>query len=104
MSKKSNGLGKFVLGGALGAGLALLFAPKKGEELRKDLKKQLDKLIDKAKDIDVEEVTKEFNKKVEDLYCLAKEKGTPVLEGIAKDVKKSTASVIREVLKKLESE
>ena len=134
MSKKSNGLGKFVLGGAWGAGLALLFAPKKGEELRKDLKKQLDKLIDKAKDIDVEEVTKEFNKKVEelkeelkdldkekvlkiaqekseqlknkaeDLYCLAKEKGTPVLEGIAKDVKKSTASVIREVLKKLESE
>ena len=32
MSKK--GTGKFIVGGVLGAGLALLFAPKKGEELR----------------------------------------------------------------------
>lgn len=133
MKKKSN-VGKFVLGAGIGAGLALLFAPKKGSELREDLKKKLDELINKAKEIDVEEVSEEFKKKVqelkketedldkekvlkiakkkanelqdkaEDLFLMAKEKGTPVLEGIAKDVKKSTANVIREVLKKLEDE
>ena len=36
MSKK--GTGKLILGAGLGAGLALLFAPKKGSELREDLK------------------------------------------------------------------
>jgi len=133
MSKKS-GAGKFVLGASIGAGLALLFAPKKGSELREDLKKKLDELIKKAKEVDLEEVTEEFTKKVEELkeevkeldkekvleiakeksellknkaeelLALAKEKGTPVLEAMAKDVKKSTASVIKEVLKKLETE
>lgn len=131
---KNKGLGKFVLGAGLGAGIALLFSTKKGEELRKDLKEKLDTMLDKAKELDVKEVTEEFNLKVEkikrelkdldkekaldiakekaeelkikaeELYALAKEKGTPVLENIAKDVKKSTSSVIREVLKKLETE
>ena len=94
----------------------------------------LDDLVNKAKDIDVEEVSSEFSKKVEtlkdeikdldkekvlsiakeksedlkdkaeELLELAKEKGTPVLESVAKDVKKSTANVVREVLKKLETE
>ena len=42
MSKeKKNGLGKFLAGAAIGAGLGLLFAPKKGSELRKDLKNKL---------------------------------------------------------------
>lgn len=132
--KKKSSFGKFLAGASLGAGLALLFAPKKGSELRADLKKKLDELISKAKEIDVEEVSEEFKEKVlelkketeeldkekvleiakekgeklkekaEELFNLAKEKGTPVLEGIAKDVKKSTANVIREVLKKLEDE
>ena len=133
MSKKG-GVGKFVLGAGLGAGLALLFAPKKGSELREDLKNKLDELLKEAKEVDLEDVTDEFTKKVEelkrelkdldkekvlkiakekgevlkdkaeDLLELAKEKGTPVLESIARDVKKSTASVIKEVLKKLETE
>ena len=126
MSKKG-GVGKFVLGAGLGAGLALLFAPKKGSELREDLKNKLDELLKKAKEVDLEDVTDEFTKKVEELKRelkdldkekvlkiakekgevlieLAKEKGTPVLESIARDVKKSTASVIKEVLKKLETE
>ena len=41
MSKK-RGLGKFVLGASLGATISLLFAPKKGAELRKDIKCKLD--------------------------------------------------------------
>ena len=36
MSKK--GFGKFLAGASLGAGLALLFAPKKGSETRQELK------------------------------------------------------------------
>lgn len=132
MSKK--GAGKFLVGAGLGAGLALLFTTKRGNELREDLKKKLDDLIAKAKEIDLDEVSEDFSKKVkelekeikdldkekvlkiakeksellkektEDLLVLAKEKGTPVLQGVAKDVKKSTAAVIREVLKKLEAE
>lgn len=132
--KKKNNIGKFLAGASLGAGLALLFAPKNGSELRSDLKKKLDELINKAKEIDTEEVSNEFKKKVaelkketeeldkekvleiakekgeklkekaEDLFELAKEKGTPVLVGISRDVKKSTANVIKEVLKKLESD
>jgi len=133
MSKK-NSTGKFILGASLGAGLALLFAPKKGSELREDLKKKLDELLNKAKDVDLEEVSVEFSEKIEELkkelkdldkekvlkiakekgeelktkseelLTLAKEKGTPVLEAMAKDIKRTTASVIKEVVKKLETE
>ena len=55
MSKeKKSGIGKFIAGAAVGAGLGILFAPKKGSETRKDLKNKLDELIGKAKEIDVE--------------------------------------------------
>ena len=47
MSKK--GLGKIALGATVGAGLALLFAPKKGADLRGDIKKKIDAII---KDVD----------------------------------------------------
>lgn len=134
MMSKKKGVGKFILGAGIGAGLALLFAPKKGSELREDLKNKLDDLLKKAKDVDLEDISDEFTKKInalkeelkeldkekvlkiakekgeklkdkaEELLALAKEKGTPVLESMAKDVKKSTASVIREILNKLESE
>ncbi len=132
MSKK-NGLGKLVAGIGIGAGLGMLFAPKKGSELREDLKKKINELTDKVKEIDVEEVKKEFNTKVDEikndledldkekalklakekgallktktdeLVELAKEKGTPVLEGIAEDLRQKAIEVTKDVLKKLES-
>ena len=132
MSKK--GTGKLILGAGIGAGLALLFAPKKGEELRKDLKNRVDGLLGKVKELDAEDVketlekkieeikkeieeldgekvkkiatkkAKELQKKTEELVKYAKEKGTPVLEKAANGVKKQAANVCREVLARLEEE
>lgn len=132
MSKK-RGLGKLLAGVGIGAGLGLLFAPKKGSETREDLKKKICELTEKVKEIDLEEVKKEFNekmddikndledldkekalklakekgellkKKVDELVVLAKKKGTPVLEGMAEDVREKAIGVTKEVLKKLES-
>ena len=134
MSKKKFGLGKFLAGVGIGAGLGMLFAPKSGTELRKDLKKKLEELIEEAKKIDINEVKDEFFDKVEeikkeiedldkekvkkiakekaeqlkekttDLVELAKAKGTPVLEGVANDVRMKAIEVTKEVLKKLEKE
>ena len=134
MSKKGKGLGKFIIGASVGAALGMLFAPKKGSELRADLKNKMDELIDKAKNIDVDEVKDYVNKKVteirveladldkekalkiakkkakelenkcEDLVKYTIEKGTPVLEKTEEELKKKTAGVIREVLNKLEEE
>ena len=68
MSKdKKSGIGKFIAGAAVGAGLGILFAPKKGSETRRDLKNKLDELIGKAKEIDIEEVKEEFLKKVDEV-------------------------------------
>ena len=58
MSKKG-GLGKFIAGAALGAGLGLLFAPKSGKETRRIIKEKASDLLAKAKEIDVIEVRDE---------------------------------------------
>lgn len=132
MSKR--GYGKFVIGGLIGAGLGLLFAPKTGAETRKELKKKLDDLVAKAKDIDVQEVKDEFDRKVEEikeeladmdkekaielakkkgneakkkaqeLVELAKEKGTPALKKSAEAVLENVIKVSKDALKKLEAD
>jgi len=132
MNKKT-GLGKFVIGAAIGAGLGVLFAPKKGSELRKDLKEKMDDLVSQIKKIDIEEVKAEFDlkveeikndlsdldkekalaiakekgiqlkKKAEELVALAKKKGTPVLIDSAQDVLENVVKVSKDAIKKLES-
>lgn len=133
MSKKK-GLGKFLLGAGIGAGLGVLFAPKKGSETRRELKKKMDELIEKAKGIDVSEVKENIEIKIaeikeelsdldkekvlkiakkkakqiqdmaEELVEYAVEKGTPVLEKTADSVRQKAIEVTKEVLNKLEKE
>lgn len=134
MSRRNGGVLKFLAGIGLGVGVGMLFAPKKGEELRKELKVKMDDLLEKAKEIDLKEVSDEFMKKINELKKeiedmdkekaleiakekgeqlknkanelleLAKEKGTPVIENAANEVREKAILVTKEVLKKLEKE
>ncbi len=131
MSKK--GLGKFVLGAAIGAGIGLLFAPRSGKETRKILKDKMDDLVKRAKELDKEEVKaaieakineikegirnldketaieiakkqgKKIRDKAEELALYVKEKGTPVMSKTADAVRSKAIDVTKEVLNKLES-
>lgn len=133
MSKKS-GMGKFILGAGIGAGLALLFAPQEGSKTRKELKDKLAELYEKAKQIDVEDVkadvlqrveelrmqvkdldkekaldiaksqAKKIEKKANELYDIAKEKSAPVVEKAAKEVKETALKAAKEVVSRLETE
>jgi gas vesicle protein len=133
MNKNGKGIGKFVVGAALGAGLGILFAPKKGSETRELLKKKMTELTNHIRNIDVEEVKEEFEKKVneirmelvdldkekvleiakekcndlkvktQELVELAKDKGTPVLRETAKDLLETVVKVSKETIKKLDN-
>ena len=134
MSKKKKGLGTLLAGIAIGTGIGVLFAPKKGSETRKELKLKMEELINKAKDIDAKEVkenieakieeikaelkdldkekvlkiakkkAKDIKTKAEELVEYAVEKGTPVLEKAAESVREKAIDVTKEVLKQLEGE
>lgn len=131
MSKKG-GVGKFIGGLAIGAGLGLLFSPDTGENNRKVLAKKIDELLKKLKEVDLEEVKDELlyraetlqgelanldsetakeivlekaeviKDKAEELYRYAIEKGTPVVEKAADEVRKQAIKVCKEAQKKLE--
>ena len=111
MSKK--GLGKFVVGAAIGAGIALLFAPRSGKETRKILKDKMDDLVKKAKELDKKEVMDAIEAKIKDMKegiknldketVDVKEKGTPVMEKTADSIRQKAIDVTKDVLARLES-
>ena len=132
MSK--NGLGRFLAGVAVGIGIGVLVAPKKGSETRHDLKVKMDDLLDKAKklkkedvklaienkvnaikealaDLDKEKVLEVAKKKAKqiqemagDLVDYVVEKGTPVVEKAATAVREKAIVVTKGVLNKLENQ
>lgn len=134
MSKKCNGLGKFLVGAGIGVGLGVLFAPKSGKETRADLKKKMDELVEKAKNINAEDVkatiekkvneikedlkkldketvastiqaqAKKIKKKADDLVDYAVKKGTPVIEAAANEVRLSTIKTLESITAKLKKE
>jgi len=127
MSKKT----KFLLGLGTGIGLGILFAPKSGDETRKELKKKCNELLSKVKELDTEEVKeniteklmelqnelKELDKekikeiaiekaeaiknKADELVKAAVEKGTPAVQKAAKEVKAATATTLKKLANKL---
>ena len=129
---KKKGMGKLFAGVAIGTGLGMLFAPKKGSDTRVDLKNKIDELLKKAKETDLNEVRENIEKKIDEitkemkeldkekvleiakkqaesikvktgeLVEYAKEKGTPVLEKTTESVREKAIKVTKEVLNKLE--
>jgi len=51
IEQKPAGIGSFLLGLAVGAGVALLFAPRTGEETRRDLQRRAREVGDQAEDL-----------------------------------------------------
>lgn len=130
MSKKHG----FLKGALIGVGLGLLFAPKKGSETREDLKNKANDLWEQLKDVDYEKVKEQLMEKVEDLkeelkdldkekaielaktkakeiqvraeeiIEVAKEKGAPVVEKAASELKEKTIVVLKDVLERLEGQ
>lgn len=133
MSKEEkSGASKFLVGAAIGVGLGMLFAPKKGSETRQELKQRFNDLIGNIKNIDQEELKEAFYDKVDDikreledldkekalklakrkaedikdkcqdLVDMAIEKGTPILRDAAEEVRSKAIVVVKEILTKLE--
>jgi len=131
MSRR-NGLGKFVAGVFVGAGLGVLMAPKSGAETRKDLKNKWDELVKKVKELDAEEVKQSLLDKIEnikkevseldkekvaeiakkkaekikakldELYDEAKAKATPAIEKTVDELRGKTVNVLKGTIKKIE--
>ncbi len=65
IERNEPGIGTFVVGLAIGAGIALLFAPRSGEETRRDIERRARKIGDQAQDF-VSEVTESVGQKLQD--------------------------------------
>lgn len=89
-----NGLIYLMAGGAIGAGLALLFAPKSGRELRTDISNTTMKGYDQAK-----ELTANLSEKAKTVYDQAQAKALDTYSS-AKEGVNSTIQSAKETLSK----
>lgn len=84
---------------AAGAGLGMMFAPKKGEDLRKDLKNKISELTEKIKNTNIEDIKENLQKSLDkiekDLEDLDKEKVKKVAEKKAKQIEKDLEELIK---------
>lgn len=125
-------VGVATLGAAVGAGLGIMFAPKKGSETREDLKKAINDLKSKIKNINIKETKKSLEDKVskleedieslyeedilgnvkkkskeilhniEDLMKISKEKGEDMIEETIFNLKTKAIEVTEDIQNKLE--
>ncbi len=95
-------LGAFLIGGILGAGFALLFAPQSGEKTRKDISKFAKRVkndaTEKAEDIadSIEELVAAIGDKISDAVSRGKD--------LEEDVKKNILWVIENSQKMIEKQ
>ena len=95
------GLVSFLTGAALGATLALLFAPQSGAETRKQIKDVSDKVTDEVKE-NYEKVSKEAKKAVEQVKIAsdkAIENVKSFIDGAKTGLKKEIKEEIEEEVK-----
>jgi gas vesicle protein len=96
MANNSDGTKNFIFGllagSAIGAILALLYAPKSGKELRADIKAKTDELMDSA-----DTALSEVRAKLPDISTEARKRG----EQIISDVKSQASSLLEDADKVL---
>jgi gas vesicle protein len=102
--ERSSGIGLFVLGAALGAGLALLFAPASGEETRRRIRREAGKLKDRAEDM-LDDLSYEYDRvreDVEETVDEVKEKVTGAARSLVDEARsrKSPVSAARDELER----
>lgn len=100
----SSGFGWFVLGAAIGAGLALLFAPASGDETRRRIRREAGRLRERAEDA-IDELSYEYDRvreEVEETVDEVKEKVAGAARSIADEVRtrKSSVSAARDELER----
>lgn len=101
---RGSGLGWFVVGAALGAGLALLFAPASGEETRRRIRREAGKLKERAEDA-IDDLSYEYDRvreDVEEKVDEVKEKVTGAARSLVDEARsrKSSVSAARDELER----
>lgn len=92
----------FLTGAAIGAGLALLFAPQSGEETRKQIKDMGDKVSDEVKQ-NYDKVAKESQKAIQTVKDASDKALVQIksfIEGTKENIKKETGQVKKPTAKK----
>ena len=103
----------FIVGGILGAAIALLYAPKSGRELRNDIRAKKDELLDDTSEYlqiaktKASDLINEGKRKSEELISEAKQKATSLIgdaNNILNEAKQKASNALGSTKEKLSSE